>query len=50
MTGAIFDSNTAVVTTTGKRRKAKVSVRPLKDDHDRFLAVLMSIKEKTPKP
>jgi PAS domain-containing protein len=50
MTGVIFDSGTAVVTTTSKRRKAKVSVRPVKDDHDRFLAVLMSIKEKSPKP
>jgi CheY-like chemotaxis protein len=49
MTGAILDANTAVVTTTCKRRKARVTVRPVKDDHDRFLAVLMSIKEKSPK-
>ena len=50
MTGVNYDSNTAVVTTTSKRRKVTVSVRPVKDDHDEFLAVLMSIKEKTPKP
>lgn len=48
-TGTVYDANTAVVTTTGKRRKVRVSVRPVKDDHDRFLAVLLSIKEKTPK-
>ena len=50
MTGTVFETNTAVVTTTCKRRKARVSVRPVKDDHDRFLAVLMSIKEKSPNP
>jgi len=50
MTGTVHDANTAVVTTTCKRRKSRVSVRPIKDDHDRFLAVLMSIKEKSPKP
>jgi two-component system, response regulator PdtaR len=47
--GVIYDSNTAVVTTTCKRRKARVAVRPVMDDHNRFLAVLMSIKEKSPK-
>jgi CheY-like chemotaxis protein len=49
MAGIIYDANTSVVTTTSKRRKASVSVRPVKDDHDRFLAVLVSIKEKKPK-
>jgi CheY-like chemotaxis protein len=49
MSGVIYDTNTAVVTTTGKRRKVRVSVRPVKDDHDRFLAVMISIKEKTPR-
>ena len=49
MTGVVHESNTAVVTTTGKRRKARVSVRPVMDDHDRFLAVMMAIKEKSPK-
>jgi CheY-like chemotaxis protein len=40
-------TNTALVTTNGKRRKVNFSVRPLKDDHDRFLAVLISVREKT---
>jgi hypothetical protein len=49
MTGTIFEAGTtAVVTTTRKNRRAKVSVRAVKDDHGRFLAVLMAIKEKTP--
>ena len=48
MTGTIYDAHTAVVTTTCKSRRARVAVRAIKDDHDRFLAVLMSIKEKTP--
>jgi len=48
MAGTIFDSHTEVVTTTSKCRKARVSVRPIKDDHDRFLAVLISITEKSP--
>ena len=49
MAGVIYDTNTALVTTTSKRRKVGVSVRPIMDDNDRFLAVLMSIKEKAPK-
>jgi two-component system, response regulator PdtaR len=49
MTGVVHESGTAVVTTTGKRRMARVSVRPVMDDHDRFLAVMMAIKEKSPK-
>lgn len=50
MTGTIHDSGAVAVTTTGKGRKARIAVRPIKDDHDRFLAVLISIKEKTQKP
>jgi two-component system, response regulator PdtaR len=49
LSGVIHDANTAVVTTTGKRRRVRVAVRPIKDDHERFLAVMISIKEKTPK-
>jgi CheY-like chemotaxis protein len=49
MTGVNFDANTAMVTTTSKRRKVGVSVRPVKDDHDHLIAVLMSIKEKSTK-
>lgn len=47
MTGTVLESHTAVVTTSSKCRKARVTVRPVKDDHGRFLAVLISIKEKT---
>jgi len=47
MTGTILESRTSVVTTTSKSRKARVAVRPVKDDHGRFLAVMISIKEKT---
>ena len=49
MSGIVYDSNTAMVTTTSKRRKVTVAVRPLKDDHDRFLAVMISIREKAPR-
>ena len=42
----ILETNTAIVTTTSKRRKVNVSVRPILDNRGKFLAVLMSIKEK----
>jgi two-component system, response regulator PdtaR len=45
MAATIFDSNTAMLTTTSKRRKVLVTIRPLRDSRDRFLAVLMSLKE-----
>ena len=41
-----YDANTAVVTTTGKRRKSKISVKPIKDDRGRLFALLMEIMEK----
>jgi len=41
-----YDSNTAVVTTTGKRRKAGISLQPIKDDHGKLFALLMKITEK----
>lgn len=49
MAGATYDSNTAIVTTTLKRRKALVSLRPIRDGHDRFLAVLVSLRENVKK-
>jgi len=49
MAGIVYDSNTSAVTTTSKRRKVGVTVRPVKDNHERLLAVLVSIKEKKPK-
>jgi CheY-like chemotaxis protein len=41
-----YDANTAVVTKSGKRRKASIIVTPIKDDRDKLLAVLMKIYEK----
>jgi CheY-like chemotaxis protein len=49
MAGIVYDANTAMVTTTSKRRKVSVAVRPIKDDHDRFLAVLLTLREKPAK-
>ena len=43
----MYDSNTAVVTRSGKRHAASVTVRPIKDDHNDILGVFMYIKEKT---
>lgn len=39
--------NTAVVTRSNKSRKVSVIVRPIKDDHNELLGLLMLIKEKT---
>ncbi|OPX64229.1 MULTISPECIES: response regulator [unclassified Methanoregula] len=41
----IYDSGTAVVTRTSKRRKVLATIRPLRDGRDRFLAVLVSLRE-----
>jgi hypothetical protein len=49
MTVTVFDTNTSIVTTTSKRRKVIASIRPVRDDHDRFLAVLVSLKENVKK-
>ena len=45
MAATVFDSNTAMVTNTSKRRKVLVTIRPLRDSRDRFFAVLMSLRE-----
>lgn len=42
----IFDTNTAVVTKSGKRRKAGVLVQPVRDDRGTIFALSMKIKEK----
>jgi hypothetical protein len=34
-----------MVTKTSKRRKVLVTIRPLRDRRDRFVAVLMSLRE-----
>ena len=41
-----YDSNTAVVTTTCKRRKAGISVQPIMDNRGSLFALLMKIMEK----
>lgn len=45
LAATIFDANTAMVTSTSKRRKVLVTIRPLRDSRDRFLAVLISLRE-----
>ncbi|MEI7648966.1 MAG: hypothetical protein WCJ47_04560, partial [Methanomicrobiales archaeon] len=41
-----YDANTAIVTTTCRRRKAGISVKPIMDDRGRLFALLMKIVEK----
>jgi CheY-like chemotaxis protein len=43
----MHDFNTAVVTRSGKRRKSGILARPVKDDDNNLLGVLLHIKEKT---
>jgi CheY-like chemotaxis protein len=43
-----YDTNAAVVTTTGKYRKAGISLQPVMDDRGRLFALLMKIREKLP--
>ncbi len=45
MAGAIYDSSTSLVTTTSKRRKIILAIRPIQDSHDRLIASIMSLKE-----
>lgn len=45
MAGAIYDSSTSIVTTTSKRRKVILAIRPIRDDHDRLIASIMTLKE-----
>jgi CheY-like chemotaxis protein len=45
MAGAIYDSSTSIVTTTSKRRKVTMSIRPIRDDHDRLIASVITMKE-----
>ncbi|MEI7857408.1 MAG: hypothetical protein WCH85_07895 [Methanomicrobiales archaeon] len=42
----IFDTNTAIVTKSGKRRKVGVLVQPIKDDNGKIFAISMKIKER----
>lgn len=43
----MHDFNVAVVNRSGKRRKASIIARPIKDDNNNLLGVLLHIKEKT---
>ena len=43
----MYDFNAAVVTRSGKRRKAGITARPVKDDNHNLLGVFLFIKEKT---
>lgn len=45
MAGAIYDASTSLVTTTSKRRKVILAIRPIQDNHDRYIGAVMSIKE-----
>jgi len=39
--------NTAVVTKSGKGRKASVVIRPVKDDQHELIGIFIHIREKT---
>ncbi len=45
LAGATHDVSTSLVTTTSKRRKIKLKVRPIHDTHARLLAAIVVIKE-----
>ncbi len=45
MAGSIYDASTSLVTTTSKRRKVILAIRPIRDDHDRLIAAVMTLKE-----
>jgi chemotaxis response regulator CheB len=45
MAGSIYDAATSLVTTTSKRRKVILAIRPLRDDHERLIASIMTLKE-----
>ncbi|WP_321506830.1 response regulator [uncultured Methanoregula sp.] len=43
----MYEFNTALVTRTNKTRKVAIIVRPIKDEHNDLLGILMHIREKT---
>lgn len=45
MAGAIYDASISLVTTTSKRRKVTLQVRPLRDNRERLIASMMSMRE-----
>jgi CheY-like chemotaxis protein len=42
-----YEFNTAVVTKSGRSRKAGVTIRPIKDDRNELIGIFMHIREKT---
>lgn len=45
MAGSIYDASISLVTTTSKRRKVNLAIRPIHDSHDRLIASVMTLKE-----
>jgi CheY-like chemotaxis protein len=45
MAGAIYDAGISLVTTTSKRRKVTLQVRPIRDNRERLIASMMSLRE-----
>jgi len=45
MAGSIYDASISLVTITSKRRKVILAIRPIRDNHDRFIASVISLKE-----
>jgi hypothetical protein len=43
-----YEFNTVVLTKSGKQRHVGVTARPLKDEQDELIGVVIHIKEKTP--
>ena len=45
MAGSIYDAGTSLVTTTSKRRKVSLAIRPIRDNRERLIASVMALKE-----
>jgi two-component system, response regulator PdtaR len=45
MAGSIYDASISLVTTTSKRRKVILAIRPIRDAHDRLIASVMTLRE-----
>jgi two-component system, response regulator PdtaR len=43
--GTFYDASISIVTTTSKRRKVVLGIRPIHDNHDRLIASVMTLKE-----
>lgn len=45
MAGTFYDASISVVSSTSKRRKVVLGIRPIHDNHDRLIASFMTLKE-----